>query len=149
MCLTVDNGTAVGVDSLATDGAAVVARQEDKASSNLARLRRPADWGGELLDGLVVHGCRNERGPDRSWSNGVDTDSPSDILVRQTASEGDDGALCGRVVEQVWTTDVCIDRGIVDDSCTTLHVREGVLGEEEEGVNVGVESMEPLVPVES
>ena len=53
MHLAIDNGTAVGVNGLAANGAAVIARQEYKASGNLARLRRPADWSGKLLDWLV------------------------------------------------------------------------------------------------
>ena len=81
ICLTVDDSTTVGVDSLPTNRAAIVASQEDKASSNLARLRRPANRRSELLDSLVVHSSRNERSPDGTRCNGVDADTPSDVLV--------------------------------------------------------------------
>lgn len=79
--LTIDNGAAVGVDSLTADRAAVVAGQEDKASSNLTRLRRPADWRGELLDSLIVHSRWDEWGPDRAGGNSVDANTLSDVLV--------------------------------------------------------------------
>lgn len=79
--LTVDDGATVGVDGLSRDGAAVVASQEDEASSNLAGLRRTADRCGELLDGVVVHGSGNERCPDRTRSDGIDPNATSDVLV--------------------------------------------------------------------
>ena len=69
------------MDSLTANRAAVVASQEDEASSNLARLRRPANRSGELLDGIVVHGGRDERSPDRTRGDSVYADTPSDVLV--------------------------------------------------------------------
>jgi hypothetical protein len=126
--LTVDNGTAVGMDRLSTDGAAVIARQEDKARSNLAGLRRPANRRSELLHRLVVHGRRNERRPHRARRNSVNANALANILVRQTTCERDDCALGRSVIQQIRTADIRIDRRVVDDRRPLLHVRQRVLG---------------------
>ena len=65
----------------------------------------------------------------------------------EPAGEGDDGAFGGGVVEQVRAADVGVYGAVVDDGVAALHVREGVLGEVEVGVDVGVEGQEPLVSV--
>ncbi len=63
----------------------------------------------------------------------------------ETASEGDDGAFGGSVVEEVGTADVGVYGGAVYDCVAGFHVGEGVFGEVEVGVDVGVEGFEPLV----
>lgn len=91
--LTVDNNTAVGVDGLARDGSTVGVCEEDEASSDLRGLRRAADRAGEIFLCLMVHGGRDKGCPDGARSDGVDTDATTDVLVMETAGEGDDGTL--------------------------------------------------------
>lgn len=130
--LSIDNHTTIAVYCLTTDLTAVCTRQKHHTSRDLAWLSRPSHRARELLDRFVRHGRRDQRRPDRSWRNSVNTDALADELVREAASEGDDGALGGRVVEEVGTTDVGVYGGIVDDYIAFGHVREGVFGEEEE-----------------
>jgi len=92
--LTADNNTTVGVEGLSSNGGAVRRSQEDKASGNLRRLRGAANGAGELALGFFVHGGRDQRSPDGTGGDCVDADTATDILVVQTTSEGDDGALC-------------------------------------------------------
>jgi hypothetical protein len=115
------------MDRLSTDGAAVVASQEDKARSNLAGLRRPADRRSELLHRLIVHGRRNERRPHRARRNSIDANALANILVRQTTCEGYDGALGRGVIQQIRASNVCVDRSVVDDRRSLLHMRQRVL----------------------
>ncbi len=68
-----------------------------------------------------------------------------DLLVGESAREGDNGALCRGVVEEVGAADVGVYRGAGDDCVAALHLREDVLGEEEEGVDVCGEGVDPLV----
>lgn len=91
--LTVDNNTAVGVDGLARDGSTVGVCEEDEASSDLRGLRGTANRRAELFLSLVVHSSRDEGCPDGAGSDGVDTDATTDVLVVETAGEGDDGTL--------------------------------------------------------
>lgn len=70
-----------------------------------------------------------------------------DLLVVQAAGEGDDGAFAGGVVEEVGAADVGVHGGAVYDGVTGFHVREGVFGEVEVGVDVGVEGFDPLFSV--
>ena len=107
----------------------------------------PAYGAGELLLGLVRHCRRNQGGPNRAWRNGVDPDALADLLVAQAARKAHNGTLRRRVVEQVRAANVRVDAGIVDDGAAPLHVRQRILGQEEIGVDVGVEGAEPLVPV--
>jgi hypothetical protein len=69
------------------------------------------------------------------------------VLVAETTSERDDSALCGCVVEEIWTADIGVYGGVVDDRGAFLHVREGIFREIEEGVDVGIESLFPLFPI--
>lgn len=68
------------------------------------------------------------------------------ILVAETTGEGDDGTLCRCVVEKIWTADVGVDGGVVDDRGSFSHVWEDVFGEVEEWMDVGVEGLFPLLP---
>ena len=63
----------------------------------------------------------------------------------ETAGEGDDGAFGGGVVEEVGTADVGVYGGAVYDCVAGFHVGEGIFGEVEVGVDVGVEGFEPLI----
>lgn len=132
--------------SLTTHGAAVIASQEHKARRNLAGLRRPTNGRSELLDGVVVHGGRDERRPDGTRCNSVDSDALADVLIGETTGKGDDGSLGRGIVEKIWTANVGVDGRVVDDCGALLHVRQGVFGEVEEWVYVGVEGVYPLVP---
>ena len=96
--LTADDNTTVGVEGLSSNGRAVWRSQEDKAGSDLRRLRRTANRAGELGLGLLVHGGGNQRSPDGTGSDCVDADAAANVLVVETAGEGDDGALCRCVV---------------------------------------------------
>ena len=91
------------------------------------------------------HGRRDQGSPDGAGADGVDTDALGDLLVMQSTCEGHDGAFGGGVVEQVGAADVCVDGRAIVDGVAALHVLEGVLGEVEEGVDVGVEGLEPLI----
>ena len=91
--LTVDNNTAVGVDGLARDGSTVGVCKEDEASGDLRGLRGAANRARKLFLSLVVHSSRDKGCPDGAGSDGVDTDATADVLVMETAGEGDDGTL--------------------------------------------------------
>ena len=146
--LAVDHDTAVGMQALPRNHTAVLTRQEHEASGNLRRLRRTAHGRrAELILRLFRHRRRDQRGPDGAGADGVDADAVGDLLVVQPAGEGHDGAFAGGVVEQVGAADVGVDRGAVADCVAALHVLEGVFGEVEEGVDVRVEGLEPLLPV--
>lgn len=96
--LSVNNDTAVGVEGLSGDGRTISARQKDKAGGNLRRLRGTAQRTGEFALRLLIHSCRDERGPDGSRSDCIHTDTAADVLVVETTSEGDDGTLGRSVV---------------------------------------------------
>ena len=92
--LTADNNTSVGVKGLSGNGRAVGRSQEDEASGDLRGLRGTADRAGEFALSLLVHGGGDQRGPNRTGGNCVDANTTADVLVVETAGEGDDGALC-------------------------------------------------------
>ena len=54
----------------------------------------------------MFHRRGDQRCPDRTGTDGVDADTKFELLIRETAGEGDDGALGGGVVEQVGAADV-------------------------------------------
>jgi len=95
--------------------------------------------------GLLVHGCCNEWCPYWAWRNRIDADSLADVLVAESSGERDDCPLCAGVVEQIGTAYVGIDASVVDDGASALHVGDGVFREVEEGVDVGIECVEPLI----
>ena len=66
----------------------------------------------------------------------------------KAASEGDDGALCRCVIEQIWPSNIGIDGCVVDDRRARFQVRKSVLREIEVGVDVRVEGLEPLFSIE-
>jgi len=134
------------VDSLATDARTVGAGQEDEASSNLRRLTGSSNGRSELLLSFLVHGCGNQRSPDRARGDRVHTDAATAVLVRKTTGKGDNGTLGAGVVEKIGATDIGVHRGVIDDGVTGLHVGQTVLGQVEEGVDVGVEGELPLLP---
>lgn len=144
---TINNRATVGVQSLTDNGGAVHAGQEDETRRNLAWLAGTSNRRRELLLCFLTHCAGNERGPHWSRRHRVDAYAFAYLLVGQAAGEGDDSTLCAGVVEQVGAADVGVDAGIVDDGAATFHVRKAVFGEVEVGVNVGVEGMNPLVPV--
>lgn len=146
--LAINHHTSIRMQTLPSNHTAVLTSQENKARRNLRRLCRPPHRRStQLVLSLFRHGGGDERGPDRAGADGVDADAVGDLLVVQAAGEGDDGAFGGGVVEEVGAADVGVDGGAVDDGVAAVHVREGVLGEVEVGVDVGVEGFEPLVSV--
>jgi len=102
--------------------------------------------GAKLILCVFLHGAGNERCPDGTGADSVHADTVGDLLVVEPACERDNGAFAGGVVEEVGTADVGVYRGAVDDGVAGLHVREGVFGKVEEGVDVSVEGLEPLLP---
>ena len=136
--LTVNDNATVAVDDLSTDLAAVCASQEDNHRRDLTRLSTTTNGPRESLLRLFGHGRDDQRRPDRTGSNCVDTNALADPLVAETVGESCDGALGAGVVEQVGSADVFVDTGIVDDCVAFGHVWEGVLGEVEEGWKMSV-----------
>lgn len=135
------------MQTLATHKTTIRTSQKHKTSRHLTRLARPAHRARELLLRPLVHRRRDQRRPDRARAHAVRADSVGDLLVRERAREGYDGALRGRVVHQVGPADVWIHGGAGYYGRAACEVRHGVFGEVEEGVDVGGEGVEPLFPV--
>lgn len=133
------------MESLSSDEAGVLGSQEDEAGGDLGWLTWTAHWRGELLLRRAWHGGWDEWSPDWSWADSVDTDALGQLLVGQSAGEGDDGSFSRRVVEQIWATNVVVDGGAGDDRVAAGHVWDEVLGEKEEWVDVDVEGVDPLL----
>lgn len=128
-----DNNTTIAVDNLPTNLTAVCASQEDYHRRDLTGLATTANWSAESLLRLFRHGRNDQRCPDGTRGDGVDTNALAHPLVAETVGESCDGAFGAGVVEQVGTADVGVDTGVVDDGVAFGHVREGVFGEVEEG----------------
>jgi hypothetical protein len=107
--LAINNRASVAMNCLSTNARRIRTRKEHDASRNLAWLTWPPHGSCELLLRLVVHGRWNQWRPYRSRCNSIDSNAFRYILVTQTSCEGDDGALCRGVVEQIWPPDVGID----------------------------------------
>lgn len=95
----------------------------------------------------MLHRRGDQRCPDGTGTDGIDADTELELLIGETAGEGDDGALGGGVVEQVGAADVGVYGGAVDDCVAGFQVLEGVFADEEHGVDVCVEGFDPLVSV--
>lgn len=128
---TIDDHTAIAVNSLPTNTRTIETRQKDDTSRNLTWLTRPAHGAGEAFLGLLAHCARHQRRPNGSWSYGIAPDTLGHELIRDAAREGHYGALRARVIQQIRAADVGVDRGVVDDRAAGLHVLEGVFGHEE------------------
>src|SRR4051812_12206778 len=96
------------MQTLTTHKTTILTRQEHKTRSHLRWLSRSAHRRGELTLRLLVHRCWDQWCPDGSWTYAVHADTVAELLVRETACEGYDGALCGGVVEEVGTADVVV-----------------------------------------
>lgn len=144
--LTIDDAASVAVDGLTAQSAGVLTGQEDNTGRNLRWLTWPSLWCRELLLCLLAHCSRDEWRPNWTWCHGIHANTPVYVLVAETTGERDDGTLCRCVVEKIWTADVGIDGGVVDDCGAFGHVWEDVFGEVEEGMDVGVEGLFPLFP---
>lgn len=148
MCLPINHHPTIRMQRLPGDQTTILTRQKDEARRNLARLAWSSHRGpAELIQSILLHRRRDQRRPHRSGSDGVDADAEFDLLVREAAGEGDDGAFGGGVVEEVGAADVGVHGGAVDDRVAGFEVLEGVFGDVEVGVDVGVEGFEPLFPV--
>ena len=136
------------MQTLPTNHTTILTRQKHKTSRHLARLSRPSHRRrAKLIHSITLHRTRDQGCPYGARAYGVDADAVGDLLVVQTAGEGDDGAFGGGVVEEVGAADVGVYGGAVYDCVAGFHVREGVFGEVEVGVDVCVEGFEPLVSV--
>lgn len=82
------------------------------------------------------------------WTNTIDTNAFLDLLIRQSSRECYNCPLRRGVVKQISPADIWIDRGTIDDRGSGLHMREGVFRKIEERVDVGVEALLPLLPIE-
>ena len=146
--LPINHDPSIRMQALPSNHTAILTRQENKARRNLRRLCRPSHRrSAQLVLRLFRHGGWDERRPDGAGTDGIDADAVGDLLVVQAAGEGDDGAFGGGEVEEVGAADVGVYGGAVDDGVAGLHVREGVFGDVEVGVDVRVEGFEPLVSV--
>jgi hypothetical protein len=130
--LAVNNHTTIAVDDLPTNLTAVCASQENDHRCDLTGLSTTTNGSAESLLRLFSHGRNDQRCPDGTWSNCVDTNALAHPLVAETVCESGDGTLGARVVEQVWTADVGVDTGVVDDGVALGHMRKSVFREVEE-----------------
>lgn len=135
------------MQTLTTHEPTIRTRQEHKTRRHLARLSGSPEGRREFLLRLLVHGGRDQRRPDRTGTDAVDADPVLELLVGEAAREGYDGALGRGVVEEVGPPDVRVHGGAGYDCVAAFHLGEGVFGEEEEGVDVGCEGVEPLFSV--
>jgi hypothetical protein len=76
-----------------------------------------------LVLGLFIHGGRNQRRRHWSWTNSVETNALTKLLIRKISGEGNGSFFSGGVVEQVRAADV----GVVNDGAAG----QGILGEVE------------------
>lgn len=144
---SINHHTPIRMQALPSNHATILTSQKNKARRDLARLRRPPHRRpAELVLRILLHRGGNERRPNGPRADGVDADAEGDLLVVESAGEGDDGAFAGGVVEQVGAADVGVYGGAVDDCVPGFHVGEGVFGEVEVGVDVCIEGFEPLFP---
>ena len=124
---SIDNHPSIRMQALPRNQAAILTGQKHKARCNLARLTWPTHWrGAELILRVLLHRAWNQWSPDRARAYGIYTDPVRDLLIVEATGEGDDGAFAGSIIEQVGTTDVGVDRGIIDDCVARLHVCKGV-----------------------
>lgn len=66
----------------------------------------------------MLHRRRDQRRPHWTGADTIDADTVFQLLVGETAGEGDDGAFAGGVVEEVGTADVGVDGGAINDCVT-------------------------------
>ena len=143
--LPINHHPPIRVQALATNRTTIHTRQPHKAARDLARLAGPSHRAAELLLCVLIHRRGNERRPHRPGADGVNADPFAELLVREPAREGHDGALGGSVVKQIGAPDIRVDGRVVDDRVAGGEVWEAVFGEVEVGVDVGGEGVEPLV----
>lgn len=119
--LSIDDHATIGMQRLPCNHTAVLARQEDKAGCDLARLGRSTHRiGAELIYCILLHGRGDQRRPHGPGSNGIDADAERDLLVVEATGKGDDGSLGGGVVQEVRAADIGVYGGVVDDCVTRL-----------------------------
>ena len=141
----INNHPSVGMQTLPGHEAAILTRQKHKTGRNLTRLPGPAHGRSELVQSIFLHRRRDQGRPHGARTDAVDADPELELLVREPAGEGDDGAFAGGVVEEIRAADVGVHRGAVDDRVAGFHVLQGVFTDVEHGVHVRVEGADPLV----
>jgi len=134
------------MDGLPTQCARVLTSQEYNTCRDLRWLTWTSLRCCELFLRLFTHSRWDEGRPNRTRCHSVHANASVDVLVAQTTSERDNSTLCRSIVEKIRSTDVGVDRGVVDDRRTFLHVREDVFREVEEWMDIRVEGLFPLVP---
>ena len=125
----------------------ILTGQKHKTRRDLTRLAGPTHGRSELIDGILLHRGGDQGRPDRTGTDAVDADAELELLVGESAGEGDDGAFAGCVVEEIGAADVGVYGGAVDDRVAGFQVLEGVFADVEHGVHVCVEGADPLVSV--
>lgn len=87
-----------------------------------------------------------QRSQDRTGADGIDSDSSFlDYLVRERTRKRHDRTLGRRVINEFGVSDERVDTGVVDDARSPGHHRDQRLGEVEDGVDVGLEYVFPLI----
>ncbi len=135
------------MQALSRDQATILTRQEHKTRRDFRRLPGAPHRRGELVHGVVLHRRGDQWRPDGTGTHLVDADAEFHLLVGQGTGEGRDGAFAGGVVKEIGPANVGVDGAAIDDCVAGFHMREGVFGDEEHGVDVGVEGFDPLFPV--
>lgn len=125
----------------------ICTRQEYKARRNLTRLSWSTQGTRKLLLRILTHRRRDQGCPYWTGTHSVDADAIAHLLVGEGARKRNDGAFGAGVVEKIRTSDVGVHGGTGEDCVAAAHLGKDVFGEEEEGVDVGGEGVEPLLSV--
>lgn len=132
---TVYNYTSIGMQCLAAEKGTLTGSEEHVASRNFNRLTYsvhgcPISQAMALL-ALLADACGRHWRPDRTSSDCVDADALLHQLIREGASERDDGSFARGVVEAAWNADVRIHRCAIDDGSSFAHVWQHGFGQVE------------------
>lgn len=88
-------------------------------------------------------------GQDGTGADGVDSDPLFlDDLIAQSSGETYYSTFCGCIVDQLGVSDERVDTGVVDDGGSPGHAWQERFGEVEDGVDVGLEDVFPLLVFE-
>lgn len=97
--LTSNNSPPIWMQTLPRHKTTIRPCQKYKTRCNLTWLSRSSHRTSKLVLRFLVHGCRDQRCPDRSRTNRVDSDPIANLLIRERPCESNDGTLCRSVVE--------------------------------------------------
>ena len=98
--------------------------EEDKNRRHLGRLRSALEEriGAKVLRAFGRQGRRDQRSPDWTGSDGVDSNSLFDGKTGQRASEAGDGRLSGRIDDQSRGWIEGLNRGGIDNRSPLFHL---------------------------